>query len=169
MKKIVIVLILFTTVVSCSPSLDYMKKEITNFELPHHPQKGKAIVYIIRPDFFGLFTKTDVSIDDIKIGHTRSYQYIYANVTPGDHIITSQPDNMINIDPEYTIARYKINTKSGDIIFIYQKVIETRSNIVNSLNYVSDIQGKYYLQQTTLGTLFIKNDIVKDEKDLTSE
>ena len=36
-------------------------------------------------------------------------------------------------------------------------------------NYVSDIQGKYYLQQTTLGTLFLKNDTIKDEEDLTSE
>jgi hypothetical protein len=81
---------------------------------------------------------------------------IYANITPGDHIITSQPDNIINLYPEYTIARYKINAKSGDIIFIYQKAIETRNNIVNSLNYANDTEGKYYLQKTKLGILFIK-------------
>ena len=156
MKKIAIVLILFATVVSCSPSLNYMKKEITNFELPHHPQKGKAIVYIIRPDLYAVFSRINVSIDDTKIGYTRIYQYIYANITPGDHIITSQPDNIINLYPEYTIARYKINAKSGDIIFIYQKAIETKNNIVNSLNYANDTEGKYYLQKTKLGTLFIK-------------
>lgn len=134
------------------PSPEKMKAETASFELPKKPDEGKALVYVVRPSGMGGLIRFNVFVDDqeaaSEMGYTRSSQYIYFHVTPGDHKIMSKAENW---------AEAKISAKAGDIIFIEQEpsmgVIMAR----NSIARIDELPGKYYVKTLGLGTV-IKTD-----------
>lgn len=69
------------------PSPEVMQTETASFQLPKMPEQGKALVYVVRPSGVGGLVRFNVFVDDqeaaSEMGHTRSSQYIYFNVTPG--------------------------------------------------------------------------------------
>lgn len=75
------------------PSDKIMKEATKSFNLPKLPEKGKALVYIIRPEFLGGLINFNVYLDNklpsSQMGYTKGKEYIYFNVTPGKHIIKS--------------------------------------------------------------------------------
>jgi hypothetical protein len=83
------------------------------------------------------------------MGYTRSSQYIYFSLPPGDHKIYSKAENW---------AETLVSAKAGDIIFIQQDpsmgFIMARNNILK----VEDYQGKYLVKTLAIGT------ILKSEK-----
>jgi len=144
-----------STVVGCAslPSPDVMKKEAANYQLPKMPDAGKAMVYVVRPSGMGGLIRFNVFVDDqeaaSEVGYTRASQYIYFQVTPGDHKIYSKAENW---------ADAQISVKAGDVVFIQQEpsmgVIMAR----NTISKVEDYQGKYLVKTLALGT------IIKAEK-----
>jgi len=135
------------------PSPEVMKAETASYQLPKLPEPGKAIVYVVRPSGFGGLIRFNVFIDDqeapSEMGYTRSSQYIYFNITPGEHKIYSKAENW---------AEALISVKAGDTIYIQQEpsigIIMARNNIFK----LEDYQGKYQVKTLTLGT------IIKTEK-----
>ncbi len=135
------------------PSPEVMKQETASYQLPKLPDPGKAIVYVVRPSALGGLIRFNVFVDDqeaeSEMGYTRSSQYIYFSVTPGEHKIFSKAENW---------AETAVSAKAGDIIFIQQEpgigVIMAR----NSLFKLEDYQGKYHVKTLNLGT------IIKTEK-----
>jgi hypothetical protein len=79
----------------------------------------------------------------------QSCQYIYFNLSPGEHKILSKAENW---------AETLVNAQAGDIIFIQQEptmgLIMARNNIFKIEDYV----GKYHVKSLTMGT------ILKSEK-----
>ena len=130
------------------PSPEVMQAETASFQLPKLPEQGKALVYVVRPSGVGGLIRFNVFVDDqeaaSEMGHTRSSQYIYFNVTPGTHKIYSKAENW---------ADTEITASSGDIIYIQQEpsmgVIMAR----NSVSKIDDLQGKYQVKQLQLGTI----------------
>jgi hypothetical protein len=135
------------------PTPEAMKAETVNFQLPKLPAPGKAMVYVVRPSSLGGLIRFNVFVGDqeaqSEMGYTRSSQYIYFQVNPGDHKIYSKAENW---------AEAQISAKAGDIIYIQQEpsmgVIMAR----NSIAKVEEFQGKYYVKTLTPGT------IIKTEK-----
>jgi len=125
-----------------------MQEDIKGYQLPQLPADGKAIVYVVRPSILGGFIRFNVFVDDKKedseMGYTRSSQYIYFNLIPGDHQILSKAENW---------AAVNITAKAGDIIFIQQEpsmgIIMARNNIFPIQKY----EGKYQVKHLTLGTI----------------
>ncbi len=134
------------------PSPEEMKADVAQYKLPKLPEPGKAIVYVVRPSAVGGVIRFNVFVDnqqpESEMGYTRGSQYIYFNLTPGDHQIHSKAENW---------ATAAVSAKAGDIIFIQQDasmgIIMARNNIFN----IPDYQGKYHVKYLTVGTI-LKSD-----------
>ena len=95
-QKNLVALLLACTLTALSgcaslPSTEVMKAETAGYQVPKLPEPGKAIVYVVRPSNFGGLIRFNVFVDDqeaeSEVGYTRSSQYIYFNLLPGDHKI----------------------------------------------------------------------------------
>ena len=130
------------------PSPDAMRSQVEGFTLPKLPEKGKAVVYMVRPSGLGGLVRFNVFVDDqeaqSEMGFTRSSQFIWINLAPGQHKIYSKAENW---------AETLVEAKAGDIIFIEQEpgmgIIMAR----NSLKSLDEVTGKYHVKTLTPGTM----------------
>jgi hypothetical protein len=137
-----------TTGCASLPSPEVMKAETAGYQLPKTPEPGKAIVYVVRPSGLGGLIRFNVFVDDqeaaSEVGYTRSSQYIYFSLKPGEHKIYSKAENW---------AEALVKAEAGDIIYIQQEpsmgVIMARNNIFK----LEDYQGKYHVKKLTVGTI----------------
>jgi hypothetical protein len=134
------------------PSPEAMKAETADFKLPKMPESGKAMVYVVRPSSLGGIVRFNVFVDDqeaaSEMGYTRASQYIYFQVTPGDHKIYSKAENW---------AEIQLSAKAGDIFFIEQEPTMGIIMARNSLTKIEEVPGKYHVKKLTVGTV-IKTD-----------
>jgi len=130
------------------PSPDAMRSQVEGFTLPRLPEEGKAVVYMVRPSGLGGLVRFNVFVDDqeaqSEMGFTRSSQFIWFNLAPGQHKIYSKAENW---------AETLVEAKAGDIIFIEQEpgmgIIMAR----NSLKSLDEVTGKYHVKTLTPGTM----------------
>jgi len=130
------------------PSQEVMKAEVASFQLPKQPDADKAMVYVVRPSSMGTLIRFNVFVDNqeapSEVGYTRGSQYIYFQVTPGEHKIYSKAENW---------AEVSLTAKAGDVFFIQQEpamgVIMARNNIFK----IDDVPGKYHVKKLDLGTI----------------
>lgn len=134
------------------PSPEVMKAETATFQLPQRPESGKALVYVVRPSMFGAAIRFNVFVDDqeaaSEMGFTRGKQYIYFNVTPGEHKIYSKAENW---------AEAKITAKAGDTIFIQQEPSTGFVIARNSITTIEELPGKYHVSKLAPGTVIKSN------------
>jgi len=143
-----------STLAGCAslPSPEIMKAEVASFNVPKLPDPGKAICYVVRPSGLGGLVRFNVFVDDqqdsSEVGYTRSSEYIYFSLTPGEHKIYSKAENW---------AEIQVSARAGDVIFIQQEpsmgIIMARNSVVK----LEDYQGKYYVKTLQVGTI-IKTD-----------
>lgn len=146
------ILIVLLTGCASVPSSEVMKAETASYVLPKLPEPGKAIVYVVRPAGAGGLIRFNVFVDDqeatSEMGYTRSSQYIYFNLVPGEHKIYSKAENW---------AETTVTAKAGEIIFIQQEPSMGFLMARNSIFKLEEIPGKYHVKTLKLGTV-IKTD-----------
>lgn len=151
-RKSVAVLAIIATVVlsgcASAPPEAEMKQATAHYQLPKKPAHGMAMVYVVRPSNLGGLFRYNVFVDDQKdtseVGYTRGEQYIYFEVTPGRHKISSKADNWAETD---------ISAKAGETLFLYQEVKMGFVTGRNAIYAVSELEGKYYVKTLKLGTI----------------
>jgi hypothetical protein len=130
------------------PSPEVMMAETANFQLPKLPEPDKALVYVVRPSPIAGLIRFNVFVGDqeaqSEMGYTRSSEYIYFNVQPGQHKIFSKAENW---------AEAMVSVKAGEIVFIQQEPAMGIVMARNSLFRLEDYQGKYHVKTLTLGTI----------------
>lgn len=130
------------------PSPDAMRAEVKDFQLPKLPEQGNAMIYVVRPSGLGGLIRFNVFVDDqeaaSEMGYTRSSQYIYFQVPPGDHHIYSKAENW---------AEAQIAVKAGEVVFIEQTPAMGVIMARNSITQIEDYQGKYHVKTLRLGTI----------------
>ena len=130
------------------PSPEVMKAETATYQLPKLPEPGKAIVYVVRPSPLGGLIRFNVFVDDqepvSEVGYTRSSQYIYFNLAPGEHKLYSKAENW---------AEILVKAEAGDIIYIQQEPSIGFIMARNSIFKLEDYQGKYHVKTLTVGTI----------------
>ena len=130
------------------PSPEEMRAATNDYTVPHLPEEGKAMVYVVRPNSLGGLIRFNVFVDDqeaeSEMGYTRASQYIYFNVEPGDHQILSKAENW---------AEANITVEAGDIIFLQQEPTMGILMARNSLFKLQDYEGKYHVKTLNLGTI----------------
>jgi Protein of unknown function (DUF2846) len=130
------------------PSPEVMRAETAAFVLPKAPDAGKAVVYVVRPSIYGGFVRFNVFVGDqeagSEMGFTRSSQYIWFQVPPGEHKIYSKAENW---------AEIALSVKAGDIAFVQQDASIGFIMARNSLTTIDALQGKYQVKSLSLGTI----------------
>jgi Protein of unknown function (DUF2846) len=130
------------------PTMEAMQAAVANYKLPKMPEPGKAIIYVVRPSSFGGVVRFNVFLDDqeekSEVGYTRAGQYIYFNVTPGEHKIFSKAENWSDLG---------ITASAGETIFVQQDA--SRGIVVarNTLFKQEETAGKYHVKTLSLGTI----------------
>jgi hypothetical protein len=99
------------------------------------------------------------------MGYTYGSQYIYFDLSPGEHKIMSKADHW---------AEIKISVKPGDIIFIKQDPSMGMVTFNNKLITLQDYEGKYYVKTLDIGTFTFDNHpttetaLAREHRDLSN-
>lgn len=129
-----------------------MKDQVVNYQLPKLPEKGKAILYIVRPSPFDEDHPYNLFLNSqephAEMGCTMPKQYIYFDLTPGEHKIFSKAENWAEIN---------VVAKEGDILFIQQEPTMGLTRTKNKLLTLQDYEGKYYVKNLSRGTFSSNN------------
>jgi hypothetical protein len=100
-----------------------------------------AGIYIYRNESMGAAVTMDVSIDGKMLGKTAANTYLYKEVKPGKHTITSDAENLDSIE---------LNTVAGKLYYIWQEVKMGFLYARNKLHVVNDEEGKSGVLDTKL-------------------
>jgi len=135
------------------PEPEVMRREAEGYQLPKLPENGKAIVYVVRPSSMGTLVRFNVFVDDhedaSEMGYNRGSQYIYFNLLPGKHQISSKAENWATVE---------VTAKAGDIIFLQQNPTLGLVMSRNDLRKIEEqYEGKYHVKTLQLGTIIREN------------
>lgn len=140
MKKIFIAAVLASSLVGCAsvPMGDEKQDAaLKTFAVP----ADKAGVYIYRNESMGAAVKMDVEVDGQVIGQTAANTYLYKEITPGKHTISSKAENTDTIE---------IDAKPGTLTYVWQEVKMGILYARTKLNLVDEEEGKEGVLETTL-------------------
>lgn len=96
----------------------------------------KSAIYVYRNESMGAAVKMDVAIDGQAIGQTAAKTYLFKEVTPGKHTITSEAENTA--------------TLAGKPTFVWQEVKTGVLSARSKLNLVDAEQGKAGVKESDL-------------------
>lgn len=140
--------LIFTGCASTLPTLEGMRQDTADFQLPKLPDDNKAMVYVVRPSSLGWLVRFNVFVDnkqpESEVGYTRGGEYIFFEVEPGEHQILSNAENWAEIN---------ISAKAGDILFINQEPAMGVVMARNTLSHLQTVEGTYHVKHLELGTL----------------
>lgn len=102
---------------------------------------GKAGIYIYRNESMGAAVKMDVAVDGQPIGQTASKTYLFKEVAPGKHVVTSSAENTDTLE---------VDAKSGTLSYVWQEVKMGLLYARTKLHLVPESEGKKGVQETTL-------------------
>ncbi|AMO95639.1 hypothetical protein CFter6_2980 [Collimonas fungivorans] len=83
----------------------------------------------------------DVAIDGVPLGQTVSKTYLYKEVTPGKHVISSTAENTDSLE---------VDTKQGTLNYVWQEVKMGVLYARNKLHLVEVDEGKKGVLETKL-------------------
>lgn len=125
-----------------------MQAEVVNYTPPKTAVADKGLIYVVRPSNAGMMVRFNVFLDDkeapSEMGYNRGNQYIYFYVTPGEHVISSKAENW---------ADMPVIVKAGEVIYLKQEVEMGFAIARNSLKRLSDLEGRYLVKDSSLGTV----------------
>ncbi|WP_282341466.1 DUF2846 domain-containing protein [Pseudomonas sp. PS02288] len=101
----------------------------------------KSAIYVYRNESMGAAVKMDVAIDGQAIGQTAAKTYLFKEVAPGKHTITSEAENT---------ATLEVNTLAGKPTFVWQEVKMGVLSARSKLNLVDAEQGKTGVKESDL-------------------
>lgn len=104
----------------------------------------KAGIYIYRNESMGGAVKMDVAVDGQPIGQTAANTYLFKEVTPGKHAVSSAAENTDTID---------VDVKQGSLAYIWQEVKMGVLYARTKLHQVSEEEGKNGVQETNLAVM----------------
>ena len=140
MKKLIAVTAVAITLAGCAsvPMGDAkMDAQAKTFVAP----KDKAGLYIYRNESMGAAAKMTVAIDGQTVGQTAAKTFIYKEVPPGKHVITSSAENTDTLE---------MDAKAGTLAFIWQEVKMGILFARSKLHLVTEEEGKRGVGETKL-------------------
>lgn len=140
MKKLLAVAAVTVTLVGCAsvkmgdPQQDAAAKKFT-------APKENAAVYVYRNESMGAAVKMDVEIDGKPVGITGANTFLYKEVAPGKHTITSKAENTDSVE---------IDAKPGTLHYIWQEVKMGVLYARTKLHLVDEAEGQKGVTETKL-------------------
>jgi hypothetical protein len=143
MKKFLLALALVAGLTACAsvpmgdPKQDAVLK---TFTVP----ADKVGVYIYRNESMGAASTMDVEIDGQPIGQTGAKTYLYKELPPGKHTITSKAENTDSIE---------IDAQAGTLSYIWQEVKMGLISARSALHLVTPAEGKQGVLESRLAAV----------------
>lgn len=140
MKRMFVSAVLASSLVGCaSVPMGDAKQDaaLKTFSVP----ADKAGVYIYRNESMGAAVKMDVEVDGKAIGQTAANTYLYKEVAPGKHTVSSKAENTDTIE---------IDAKPGTLTYVWQEVKMGLMYARTKLNLVDEAEGKKGVLETKL-------------------
>jgi uncharacterized protein YceK len=140
MKKLLLAVVLVAAFSGCaSVPMGDAKQDaaLKTFAVP----ADKAGVYIYRNESIGGAVKMDVELDGKPIGQTAAKTYLYKELTPGKHTVSSKAENTDSVE---------IDAKPGTLSYIWQEVKMGVLFARTKLHLVDETDGKTGVLETKL-------------------
>ncbi len=102
---------------------------------------GVASIFVYRNETMGAAIRMDVSVDGKPLGQTAAKTYLYTEVEPGDHVITSMSENTDRLD---------INAEAGQVYYVWQEVKMGLLYARTKLHLASEEEGKKGVNESKL-------------------
>lgn len=93
----------------------------------------RAGIFIYRNEIIGLAARMNVQLDGVPLGQTVGKTYLYREVAPGRHTITSSAENTDTLD---------LDVEAGSLAYVWQQVTWGMLAPRNKLHLVSEAQGR---------------------------
>lgn len=126
-------LVLVSLSSGCAFNIPHASPERDQEAKAFQPQPGKANLYVYRSEFIGAAFAMDVSLDGEKMGSTGAQDYLFAQVAPGKHTVTSHAENDDTI---------KFTAEAGKNHFIWQEVKLGVLKARTKLHLVGEDEGR---------------------------
>lgn len=132
MKKLLFAAIVLSSLAGCvsvpmaPPELDASVKKFT-------PPADKAGLYIFRNETLGAAVTMHVRLDNTLIGDTVGHTYLYKELAPGKHTISSDAENIDTIE---------VDAKPGTNIYVWQEAKMGLSYTRTKLHIVDEATGQ---------------------------
>jgi len=110
---------------------------LKNFSVP----SDRSAIYVYRNESMGASIKMDVLIDNAQVGQTAAKTFLYKEVTPGKHTVTSSSENTDTLD---------IETSPGKATYVWQEVKMGVLYARTKLHLVDAEEGKKGVLETKL-------------------
>jgi hypothetical protein len=94
---------------------------------------SKASIYIYRNEVFGAAVKMPVLLNNVLVGDTTSKTYIFRQVDPGTHVITSKTEKDVTLS---------LDVQAGNNYFVWQEVKMGAFAARSQLHLVDEATGK---------------------------
>ena len=104
----------------------------------------KAGIYIYRNESMGAAVKMDVAVDGQPIGQTAANTYLFKEVTPGKHTVSSSAENTDTLE---------VDVKQGTLAYLWHEVKRGVLYARTKLHLVSEVEGKKGVQETSLAVM----------------
>jgi len=140
MKKFIALAVVALSLVGCaSVNMGDAQKDASTkkFTAP----KDNAAVYIYRNESMGGAVKMDVKLDGKPIGQTAAKTFLYKEVAPGKHTISSKAENTDTVE---------IDAKPGTLFYVWQEVKMGVLYARTKLHLVGEVEGKKGVLETKL-------------------
>ena len=132
-QSIFAVLTVATMAVTGCASVPMASKEQDTAAKSYKVDSSKANLYIYRDENFGAALKMPVLVDNMSVGDTAAKTYIFRQVEPGTHVVTSKTEND---------ATVTIDAKAGESYFVWQEVKMGAFAARSKLHLVDAAKGK---------------------------
>ena len=140
MKKLFVIGMISIGLVGCaSVPMGDVKQDaaLKTFQAP----AKQAGVYIYRSESLGAAVKMDVAIDGAPVGQTAAKTYLYKEVAPGKHEISSKTENTDTLE---------IDAKPGTLTYVWQEVKMGFMSARSKLHLMTEAEGKAGVLDTKL-------------------
>ena len=142
MKKIFIVIFTAFILNGCASVPMGNVKQDTVFKKFNTPSdKDKAGIYVYRNETFGAAIKMHVRLDEKVLGATAANTYLYKEVEPGQHTVSSLAENTDTLT---------VNAIKGTLSYIWQEVKMGMWSARTKLHLVSEEEGRKGVLESSL-------------------
>lgn len=94
---------------------------------------GRAGIFIYRNELVGAATKMNVFLDGAPLGQTGAKTYLYREVAPGRHTVTSKAEDTDTLE---------VDVEAGSLAFVWQEVKLGAFSPRNKLHLMNAVDGK---------------------------
>lgn len=140
MKKFLVIAAITMNMVGCASvnmATPQQDAAVKTFAVP----KENAGIYIYRNETMGSAVKMEVAVDGMPIGKTTAHTFLYKEVAPGTHTLTSSAENTSTL---------VIDAKPGTLYYVWQEVKMGIMYARTKLNLVDEVEGKKGVLETKL-------------------